>query len=380
MNQTVFQADQIEDLKNEIQRFEPKDIFVVRANKSFHFSGAEKFLNKLICCDNYTSFYSFDPNPQVKDLEKGLELYKKNHYKLIIAIGGGSVIDMAKLISLFAHQNAFFKKLILAKSNFVEKKTPLIAIPTTAGTGAEATHFAVLYMNGIKYSVAHPLILPDYTFLSPEFLVSVSPYLTACSGIDAFSQAIESFWSINSTHESREFSKKAIRIIWENLYSAVNEKNNESRSKLLEASFLSGRAINISKTTGPHALSYGFTINYGLPHGHAVALFLPIFMQLTININSYNCNDIRGVRWIKGIIGELAELLETNVEKLPVRIFDFIISIGLIIDFKKLNISKPMFDKAISGFNEERLKNNPIKINSDFIENIFFSEFNRSKD
>ena len=103
-------------------------------------------------------------------------------------------------------------------------KTPLIAIPTTAGTGAEATQFAVLYINKNKYSIAHHSILPNTVFLSSDFSHSANSYLTACTGLDAFCQAVESVWSVNSNTESEKYALEAIELIWGNLQKAVKEK------------------------------------------------------------------------------------------------------------------------------------------------------------
>ena len=106
---------------------------------------------------------------------------------------------------------------------------PLLAIPTTSGSGAEATHFSVVYIGKVKYSVADKSILADMVYLSSEFTHSASEYLTAYTGLDAFSQAIESVWSVNANEESISDGLKAIELIWRNLVKAV--KNNDKKAK-----------------------------------------------------------------------------------------------------------------------------------------------------
>ncbi len=367
MSQKVFHPKQLSQLKEQIGDLENKKIFVVRGGKSFTNSGSEDFINSLLEGKSYTSFYEFEPNPQVRDLEKGVELFNQDQYELIIAIGGGSVLDMAKLISVFAHQKASCTDLVLGKEKLKEEKTPLLAIPTTAGTGAEATQFAVLYINKNKYSVEHSLILPDYIYLSAEFSMTASPYLTACTGADAFSQAVEAIWSVNSTEESFAYGQEAVSLIWENLQSAVAENNKEAKQQMLKASYLAGKAINITKTTAPHALSYSFTSYYGIPHGHAVALSLPFFLDFNFNLTDFDCTDSRGVNAVKQRISKVIEIINCSEKYLKTTLKTFFGKIGLETNIAKL-ISN--FDPSVvaQNINLQRLNNNPRKVTTQVIE------------
>ena len=128
----------------------------------------------------------------------------------------------------------------------------------------------------------HTDILPDVAIVYPPFTYNNPKYLTACTGFDALAQGIESYWNVNATEESDEYAKRAIQLLWPNLPVAVNAPTKQARDKVSEGSYWAGRAINITKTTAPHAFSYPFTTYYGYPHGHAVALTFPFFMQ-------YNC-------------------------------------------------------------------------------------------
>jgi alcohol dehydrogenase class IV len=196
---------------------------------------------------------------------------------VIISIGGGSVIDMAKLIRFFYSYDGD-----ISSSNFIQKRKliPLIAIPTTAGTGSEATRFAVVYKNNKKFSLDHSDVLPSVAIVDPVFTYRLPPYLTACAGFDALAQAIEAFWNVHATKESDEFAQKAIDLLWKNLPAAVLSGNDTAaRNNVSEGSYYAGRAINITRTTAPHAFSYSFTTHYGYPHGHAVAMTFPFFMQ-----------------------------------------------------------------------------------------------------
>jgi alcohol dehydrogenase class IV len=124
--------------------------------------------------------------------------------------------------------------------------------------------------------------LPDDVILDVSLTTTLSPYLTAVTGMDALSQAIESFWAFGATPESRIYAKEAIQTILNVFPAVVNHPTQEARQSMLRGAHLAGKAINISKTTGPHAMSYGLTKLYHIPHGHAVALTLPQFFEYNL--------------------------------------------------------------------------------------------------
>lgn len=358
IDQTVFLQKELEKLKQWVKKAAPKKIFLVRGDKSYQNSGAVDFVNQVFGNQEIVSFYDFDPNPQLEDLKKGIALFKQGYFDLILAIGGGSVLDMAKLISVFSHQKNKLEDLILVKAQIEEIKTPLLAVPTTAGTGAEATQFAVLYMGKKKYSVANPSILPDLVYLNSSFSKSASSYLTACTGLDAFCQAVESLWSVNANKESEEYSLRAIELIWKNLFKAVQENNDVSKEMMQEASFIAGKAINITKTTAPHALSYAFTSYYDIPHGHAVALSLPFFLKYNYQVTEADCTDTKGAIAVVDRINKLLNILNVNFETSDTELKAFFNSLGININISTLIKS---FDATIiiDNINLERLSNNP---------------------
>ncbi|MEX2371673.1 MAG: phosphonoacetaldehyde reductase [Bacteroidales bacterium] len=358
MVQKVYRKDQLDELRGALEATGAGKIFVVRGDRSYGISGAESFVNKLLGNSKADSFHNFDPNPQLHDLEKGVARFRKGNYELILAIGGGSVLDMAKLISVFAHHETDIIDVVKGKSALTGGKTPLLAIPTTAGTGAEATKFAVLYIDKTKYSVEHPLILPDQVYLSPDFSTTADPYLTACTGLDALCQAVESIWSVNANSVSEEFALRAVEIIWGNLQQAVLHNNAAARENMVEAAYLAGRAINITRTTAPHALSYPFTSYYGIPHGHAVALSLPFFLNFNYLVTNENCTDKRGVKTVKERIDKVLRVLKANISDAPTLLTELFSSIGVNINIHTLiDGLDPRI--IIEHVNTERLTNNP---------------------
>jgi len=361
MVQHVFRRDQLDDLALYVNRCDPKKVFLVRGKSSFETSGARVFIENLLGTAEVTSFSSFSVNPKIEDLRKGIELFKKGDFSLIIAIGGGSVLDMAKLISVLSHQQAELIDLITGNAQITDIKTPLLAIPTTAGTGSEATHFSVVYINTMKYSVSSPLILPNSVYLSSHFLKGESQYLAACTGLDAFCQAVESVWSVNATIESEGYALKAIELIWNNLQSVVLHRKTLAMEQMIEASYLAGKAINITKTTAPHAISYAFTSFYNIPHGHAVALSLPFFLEFNYALDNDNCTDPRGASDVKARIEKILNLINTDIKSAYAVLENFFNMLGISIGLLELTED---FDpnKIAENINFERLRNNPRKV------------------
>tara|TARA_B110000240_G_C13450901_1_gene432471 strand:- start:363 stop:1493 length:1131 start_codon:yes stop_codon:yes gene_type:complete len=357
MSQIVkFGLGALENLNVLLKESKPKSIFVVTGNKSFLKCGAKNKLEPILKNYNHTRFFDFEENPKIEDVEKGVDIFNKNKCDFIIAVGGGSAIDIGKLINFFNKKTKPYKSLF--KTTLSEKdKFTFVAIPTTAGSGSEATHFAVVYANKLKYSIADNNLLPDIVLIDHSFLKSQSKYQKVVSGLDAFCQGIESFWCVNSNEESIIYSTKAISLSWDNL-----RKSNEGEDvsdKLAKAAYFAGKAINITKTTGPHALSYGFTTNYDIPHGHAVSLFLPFFIHFHKNIDKENVADLRGHNFVLKKMKTIAEILSINYDNMEREIINFFNELGIEINFNKLNINELDFLNTLKGVNQERLKNNP---------------------
>ena len=217
---------------------------------------------------NVTFYTEISPNPKREEIKIAQDVLKNKKFDTIIAFGGGSVIDFAKAFRFYD-----------------ERDIPLIAMPTTAGTGSQATQFAVVYINNQKTSLDSPKILPNITIADSQWVENAPIYTKASCAMDAYCQAIESFWAKAATTESRKYAIAAIELCRDNLIKAVNTNDAEANEKMVLAAHLAGKAINISRTTAAHALSYKITSKYGIPHGHAVALNIAgLFEQ---NIDSF---------------------------------------------------------------------------------------------
>ncbi len=283
----------------------------------------------LLCCDAAFSrleiresvrnaaepFVLFDavtPNPRYEDAARGAALLRGENCDAILAVGGGSTLDTAKCIKFFSQMDPARQYL---RQEYVPNGIPLLAVPTTAGTGSESTRFAVLYEDGEKRSLAHDDLLPTHVLLEPLVLKTLPQYQKKCAMLDALCQAIEAWWSVRSTVESRILSQKAVALILRNMeaYLAPAFKSGPAGSvavygQMLAAANLSGQAIHIAQTTAAHAMSYKLTALYGLPHGHAVALCLPALWRWMLSHISL-CTDPRGLLYLLSVFSDIATAL-----------------------------------------------------------------------
>ena len=243
-------------------------------------------------------FSDFQPNPLYESVVKGLVVFHLEKCDSIIAIGGGSAIDVAKCIRFYScrpNQAAVFNEI------------QMVAIPTTAGTGSESTRFAVIYKNGEKQSISDESCLPSAVLLDPTTLTTLPDYPRKTSMLDALCHAIEAFWSVNSTEESRKYSRSAIQFILSGMEPYLANRS-EGNAIMLRAANLAGRAINIAQTTAGHAMCYKLTSLYGISHGHAAALCVRKLWPFMIE-NISLCTDERGAAYLMDTFSEIAKAM-----------------------------------------------------------------------
>ena len=290
-------------------------------------------------------FSDFAPNPLYEDVQKGVTLLREENCDAILAVGGGSAIDMAKCIKLFSGA-----------------KAPLIAMPTTAGTGSESTRHAVIYRCGVKQSVSDACIIPNYAVLEPSVLAGLPLYQKKCTMLDALCQGIESWWSVNSTAESMSFSRQTVKGIADHWREYIENAAADAAERVMEAANASGRAINITATTAPHAMSYKLTSLYGLPHGHAVALCMgEVWPYLLSHTDA--CADPRGRAHLERVLDEIEGVFSFNA-------FTSMLS--------ALDMARPTAQNRdtelgtlVDSVNPERLKNNPVALTAETLRAMY---------
>ena len=309
--------ESIHDIKSVLDSLGAARLFLIIDDPAYCASGAKNVLETCFQQLATIRFNQFELNPKLEDVQRGIGIYRDFEPDVVIALGGGTAIDLAKLIGTIAVQKEglhphFSRDIAKGIASIEVAGKPMIAIPTTAGTGSEATHFAVIYVDGEKYSVAHPSMLPAYAVVDATLTESLPKRITAATGLDAFCQAIESIWAVAANEESIGYAEEAARLAFNNLATAVNAPTPEARRAMSRASHLAGKAINITKTTAPHALSYYLTSHYGVPHGMAVATTLPAMLEFNAGVTHEDCADPRGVAAVRERIARVLNVLGTD--------------------------------------------------------------------
>ena len=350
----------LEDIKKFLNDKSFRKIFLLCGKKSFITSGAQKFFKNVIVKQKLKIFYKNSELPILEELIDIINNIKNFKPDLILAVGGGAVIDYAKIANVVDVRSDLADLIINYSYPYKKKNTKLAVLPTTAGSGAEVTSNAVIYVDGIKYSFESELLIPDYFFLIPEFLISAPDKIKASAGFDAIAQALESIVSKKSNKKSLEYATKSLRISLNSYISFLNNSNLKNATEMSIASNFAGKAISISKTTAPHAVSYPFTSLFNISHGHAVGLFFESFFKF----NFENLGRSETSFNLKERFDLIFNLFEVKC------IDDFNSKIKLIKkqakledNLNSLNINlAESSENIIKGINLLRLGNNPVKI------------------
>ena len=311
-------------------------------------------------------FSDFQPNPLYKSIVEGVRVYRDYCCDGIVAVGGGSAIDVAKCIKLYAKSmgNGLDGSWLINKT--IENSIPFLVIPTTAGTGSEATRYAVIYYNDVKQSITSDNIIPETVLMDPNVLNTLPIYQKKATMMDAFCHSIESFWSVNSTEESRQYSKNAIKGFLKYMEGYL-ANTGEGNAGMLRVAHLAGKAINITQTTAGHAMCYKLTSLFGCAHGHAAILCDRVLFPWMIDITE-RCIDPRGERYLIDILNEIGETLGCKDARSGAHRINTL--------FNRLNLEVPsatkeQFEILKNSVNSGRLKNHPIALDADTIDSLY---------
>ena len=363
----------IANLPNILKEVGCKKLFLV-IDSSYPFLNIKDAIEALPV-EEKIKFSDFTPNPLYEQVCNGIELLKQSKCDTILAVGGGSAIDVAKCIKLavLAKEGnaAIIPPLVSTRVECDGTKLPFIAIPTTAGTGSESTHNAVMYYEGAKQTVTNDGVLPDYAVLEPSVLKTLPLYQKKCTMMDALCQGIESWWSVNSTEESYEYSRKTIELIMANWRKYIFENDDKAAIQIMFAANYGGRAINITQTTAAHAFSYKITSLYGLPHGHAVAVCMREIWDYMLS-HVEKCIDTRGQDYLSQIFNDIAVAMGVGDPQTARNLFCGIL--------QEMELSSPVSETAqrssdiavlSSSVNPTRLKNNPVELDAITIHKLY---------
>jgi len=301
-------------------------------------------------------------NPDVTECDACAAVLKENSCDFVVALGGGSVMDCAKAAATVCLTDCSVECLIGQGKQIPQKHLPIIAIPTTAGTGSEVTCVSVLsdHSKGLKFPVSSDGFYPTVAIVDPELTYSLPAYMTACTGFDALCHSIEAYWSIHHQPICDALAVHAARLVLSNLLNAYRHPDDvTAREKMAEASVVAGLSFAMPKTTSAHACSYPLTNLLGIPHGEACALTITHWLRF----NAANGSD-RPLA--------LAQALGyADVNALADAIEDLRAKTGLLSNLKQYRLNDVQFEALVQGSKHPNLRNNPVTVSEDDLRAIY---------
>ena len=373
MEQRIITArDNYIEFDQWIQENGCKKILMVCDGSIWYMDGFNKHLEEVEKTGvEMIGFRDFQPNPLYESVVKGVELFNDEKCDSIIAVGGGSAMDVAKCIKLYSNLLGDGADGAWLKAEIIPNSIPFIAMPTTAGTGSEATRYAVIYYNDAKQSVTSESFIPSTVLMDPNALKTLPLYQKKATMMDALCHAIESFWSVNSTEKSKEYSRAAIQAVLKHMdgYLANTEEGNAG---MLKAAHTAGQAINITQTTAGHAMCYKITSLFHSAHGHAAILCDRVLFPWMAE-NTDKCTDPRGEEYLKATLDEIGRAMgckdaTEGAEKLRI-IFDSL-------ELEVPTATAEQFEILKNSVNPVRLKNHPIALDVDTIDALYHNILN----
>lgn len=360
-----FGADKIKDLPTILEKYKFQKGLLISAPSMVRNGVAQKIMDasngkiKAI-------FSNIQPNPTVQNTDDCVEALVEHKCDFAIALGGGSILDCAK-VACFVATTSYTTEVYFTKQQpITHKGLPLIAVPTTSGTASEITNVSVLTdtKRGIKAPLASEFLYPIYALVDPMLTLSCPQQVTASSGLDVLAHSLEAFYGKKHQPYTDLAAEYAAKLVFENLLVAYHAPNNlEARINMSLASVTAGMAFNLTQTAAAHACSYPLTQNFGVPHGEACALTLPTFWKL----NS---------------IGKESKRLEAFSRRLG---FEDSIDLANRIDEMKKDMQMCLTIEDAGVKTEEDLKllvansfapnmqNNPVDVTPELLENLYKS-------
>lgn len=309
------------------------------------------------------SFGDISPNPDVTEVDACADIIRKNNIEFVVVVGGGSPMDCAKAAASVALTNDSIRKYHGTGVSLPEEHLPLIAIPTTAGTGSEVTCVSVLSdnANGKKAPIVSNGFYPVAAIIDPELTYTMPSAVTAGTGIDVLSHAIEGYWSKGHQPICDTLAIHAADLVFKYLFRAYENPNDEeAREKMCEASVIAGLAFTLPKTTSSHACSFPLTNIYHIPHGEACGLTLDYFVRL----NAHGEGSER-VQYLANKLGF------ADADKLADAIYELKKSLNLRCDLKDLKLTDKQINELVTISRHPNLYNNPVEITDEMLDEMY---------
>jgi len=358
------------EMENELTKITNLNLVLILSDSSAVRWKFHEFIKMLERKNNLIWISEVNPNPTQEDILKTYEKTGLEKIDLIIAIGGGSAIDLAKGISAFYEYRHHKLTIDIITSELKDKSyirkdgfIDILAIPTTAGTGSEITEWATIWdiNKNEKFSIDHRKLKPKKTLIIPELTLTLSPELTLSTGLDALSHAMEAYWSKHTNPLVQDLAYRSIQLIVDNMLKVLDDPHNLiGRECMCRASVLAALAFSHTRTTACHSISYPMTMLYGVPHGFAVAMTL----NEVANKNKGNFPNDQALFEIFQKFGGIQSWLD--------------IVCGGIVNLKLsgFGISKQDIDKIVNNsFTGGRMDNNPIQLSIEDVREMLINIF-----
>lgn len=365
----------LQQLRIELARYISKRVLLITDPNLVKIGLTEVIADILVDSGCYFHTYiDVIPEPQLETAEKLLLYARRGNYDLIIGFGGGSVLDLAKLTAvMIAHPGSVGDYLNLSATREIQHRgIPKVLIPTTSGTGSEATNIAVLSLGTTKDVISHDHLQADLAIVDAHLTVSLPPRITAATGMDALTHAIEAYISINANPVSNALAIQAIHLIGRSLCVAVQEgTNKQARIDLSYGSYIAGMAFFNAGVAAVHALAYPLGGQYHIPHGESNAVLLPYVMSYIRNSCSDKLIDISNA------LDDNGKGTRVEAGKCVNKLFSLVGDLGLPRTLKELNIPQTALEGlAVDGAQQKRLlARSPMPLSKDDILRIYQTAF-----
>jgi alcohol dehydrogenase class IV len=368
---SIYWKKREEFAKESLSLLKGKRVLLVMSVSSAKRLSLGKWIDELSKDNLLVWINSISSNPTDVDVFKALKIQINELPDVVIAIGGGSAIDMAKSWVALSYLKRKAELDHTDVLNSIKTKEylnyttsiPIYAVPTTAGTGSEVTRWATVWnIEGqTKYSIEAPWLCPKYAYIIPEYTKSMPKRLTLSTGLDALCHAIEAYWAKSSNVMIREISKMSIRLIVEYLPKVLSDGDNLFyREKVCLGSLFSGLAFSNTRTTACHSISYPLTMRFGVEHGLACALSLAKVMEINLPM------IIEADELMKALEVTSSEELQTWLDDLSNEIVKLRLS--------TFGICKKDIPNLVNlSFTQGRMDNNPVEISSDDVRELLYS-------
>lgn len=272
----------IEKLSSELQKWQPVKILLITDPTLVKIGMIDKVLLPLEDKYSVEVYTDVEPEPSLECAERLVEFTRDGEFECVLGLGGGSALDLAKLAGVISQNEGHVSDYLnlTGTKQLMKRGLPKILIPTTSGTGSEVTDIAVLSLKGTKDVVTHEFLLANIAIVDPELTMTVPKRVTAATGIDALTHAVEAYLSVNANEATDALALKAVTLIGGALEKSVtNGEDRDARTDMSYGSYLAGLAFFNAGVAGVHALAYPLGSQFKMPHGESNAVLLPYVMD-----------------------------------------------------------------------------------------------------